>query len=457
MRRSILRVAFITASFLFVCVAESGFGQDGDFRGLIPLPGVTGRNVFRNGRQEPELYLYFRFVKPLDYRARANSDLNDLMWVLNSESYVKNLELTERQLDQFAEMHQEVQRKCDEFETFGYEELNDRDFMKGVQRKGSEINRFIEKRVEQILLPHQWRLLEKFDRRIKNKQKPFIEVLTSKPIVQELQLSEATVGRLNQKHKKLVAKQSELLENVRAKHRRELASVLTKDQQQMLVEFLGQKFVEGKPTMPRLSPDDKLEPNVGLCAFVIVERGYNVLTIKPNLRLDADGQLNRPRGILGVRRIIQRLSLGEKQIKSLKAIPKQLGKEFDGQLSGLAFEDIEKTQRLRIQFKKRSAEEMDKVLTASQRRELVNIWHEMVVSEKQFYGYLRSNFVRDALRLSNDDLEILGDTEMKLRPSRLESINKINCEYRGKLISILSREQQVKLFEMFGESYFSFE
>jgi hypothetical protein len=214
--------------------------------GAVLLPRVVGAQVVQDQRAQATQYQY------------ANPMGQSLGWLYMTQIQ-KELEVLPEQREQIDQLRTEVNGKLSEL----YKSLNEGDrteWQKKYYEASKELGEETEKKVRQILLPHQINRLKQIALQMKLASAGYgsaYALTTDSDVADELEISEEQKAELRDKEKELQAeirtKTQEFYKQLNEEAREKLLSVLTPAQRQKLDRLIGDKFewqVQTQPVEP---------------------------------------------------------------------------------------------------------------------------------------------------------------------------------------------------------------
>ena len=163
-----------------------------------------------------------------------------MMRLLQNEQVREELQLVDDQMEEFEELQQELQ---DEMRSM-FEGMRDldrderRQFFEDVRGKMEEKTKEYEKRMNEILLPHQVKRLKQIEMQMGNRG----GIANNSRLIEELGLEEGDVEKLKEKAAEVQKKLDEKIRKLRQQATDEIISVLSSEQQKKFKELMGEQF-----------------------------------------------------------------------------------------------------------------------------------------------------------------------------------------------------------------------
>lgn len=176
----------------------------------------------------------------------GDASINSL---LNDNQIRTELELVDSQLEQIREIEKEMREEISS-QMRGVPFSNgsvDREAIQSMQTSMQAIQTATEKRINDVLLPHQVQRLEQLRRHLRMRNRGDAETLTDGELAEALDLSDAQVERIKERAKEIEKELAEEIRKLKVEAKEELFEELTPEQREKLKELLGDTFIYEQP------------------------------------------------------------------------------------------------------------------------------------------------------------------------------------------------------------------
>ncbi len=175
----------------------------------------------------------------------------DIFFLATNEAVRKEIELVDDQVKRISQIEKDFSARINK----GLKEFSrklpqgDNRFAGFTPDLAADIQTFVDRlqtekrqKMEDVLLPHQVQRLREMALQIHMDRSGEVAALSSPQVVEELGISEEQQKRLKERAEEITAEIEQEIKEIRAKGRKKLLQVLTKDQREKLETMIGNKF-----------------------------------------------------------------------------------------------------------------------------------------------------------------------------------------------------------------------
>ena len=395
------------------------------------------------------------YARPYNYRFSVHNQRLDNGFYLLSMPEVRNqLELSDTQRQKFVGLFERLNESAAEFGELSYDDLTSRRAEIGA--KAIQLIQRYESSVDKILLPHQLSLLKVRANRESDFARSFLDVITTDPVATKIQLSDKQKSSLRARHNEIWPRFEEKINAAHATYFLRLKSKMKIDQKEKLESLFGTDFsLEKVQSLSNLLGETD-ESWIGNATVQFSKREVarasdvvaKIVPTRPDVR-------NRFNGLINVANVRQQLEISDKQIQEFRAGTRKLEKALKARLAmqnhSLAseFERMTFEEQVRLDLEQQSGRIMHSILLPHQHK-ILSQWRNRCVAITN--GVATVLFRAGIAKENGRELVLL---DRKLRSEFTKAIEPEMAKYRAKLIRHLPAMQKQKLYELFGEKYFT--